>query len=357
MTKRIRFLFLFILLAGQVMAQKNGIHLFARAETSVSNGKHKANLVWATVPEAIGYTVRYGYSSSLAKSQASDGNVTKALLDNLKEDSPLYWRVRAHFADGTYKESETTRTRTCRIIRQDGSRSPEDYGYAPLTGRQPVQIKGADREALGLEYKEKSDNPGILYINIQEAGSAEILTRLAMIKKPGVNRYLVNLTECQHKWESDKLYRISIDGLARTALLFSLSDIEEIQPEISTEVLELYCETPQASLLRFTGTVKGGKPPYKVSWRVAETLNAEIESIPLKASEILEAPDQSSVLQANRPVGYYVILTAKDYCGREGMKVVYVDCDGEKPADSRIEFYLLEQNEKGKTGRGKKEFP
>lgn len=173
---------------------------------------------------------------------------------------------------------------------------------------------------------------GKLNLNLKDTKGNTILKK-ELQKKKGVNYYSENLLLHPYNWVKGNYFVLELIDTDSEGyeLLFQMGHIPELPKpdgEIVVNPVQIDCNS-EMSLVEYIGSVKGGRAPYKVTWKVSKDAAGEdLLYAPKKIT--IENEGQVKGISVTKGLGYFVIMEITDSCGKKSKQIAKIECEEQK---------------------------
>jgi hypothetical protein len=199
--------------------------------------------------------------------------------------------------------------------------------YVSLNPVYEHKVLEVHQSLLCFEYQDRYGKTDSVRMNFYD-WRHQLMAGVSLPKHFGRNTYSLDLSDFGLAYNNQ---HITVEVLAedgkKTETILKLISKPKTEPpsvEIFVNPVQMLCAESGRNLVEFYSTIKGGKAPYTVEWKVTTGSETALLYQPKKVT--VQHRGTTPSIQVDRVPSYYVQVQVIDDCGNVGKQVVLVQC-------------------------------
>jgi hypothetical protein len=204
--------------------------------------------------------------------------------------------------------------------------------YISMNTADGFRVHELSDDVLGIEYTDAYGKLPNIALKIYDWKQNAIAT-LNLDKSFGLNSYSIAIKDIYAGWEMNQIYLFELQDekgkkYELPVKLIPKPDKPGPQVGIIVDPEQVGCDDLSFNLVRFYGDIKGGQPPYTVTWYIVNEHRTDFLYQPRE--EIIASAGKTMVVTVDKNPDYYVLLYVKDSCGKVEKSIVNLVCEDNK---------------------------
>lgn len=186
---------------------------------------------------------------------------------------------------------------------------------------------------IGVVYEDRfgsKDSVQLVLTNRSDGSTSSYI----FSKRYGTNEFLLEQVDLSGLTEPAVFNLSLLDDMGKKYEKNLIIDPQKLVFPMAASIIKspinIDCRTPSNTLIEFFSEIRGGKAPFLIEWRFAQSEQEFEELIPIQG--------YSSGIIADLPPPYRIELKVTDSCGEIDYEIVTVACDESQPNYNTILF-------------------
>jgi len=189
-----------------------------------------------------------------------------------------------------------------------------------------AQVHSVYDRSLNIEYNDVYGEQKGLLLQVFDNNARQATGQYRLDKAFGVNHYQVKVESLSE----GEVYRgrFTDEGRKEHKFYFKIEPPEKRTGpliDIVSLPVNFSCAAGSPKIIDYYGEISGGISPFEIDWFIVNQNKTDLLYKPF--GSVVKEFGKTSVITADCPPPYYVIMTVKDFCGGESKKILQVECD------------------------------